>query len=186
MSKVPVEITLEFTPNPNSLKYVLNRRLLLVGTENYTTIEDAKDFSPLAYKLFLLEDVNGVMIGQTFITVTISKDDNIRELNKSILSTIKEHLESGEIIYRPKPQDATQLEDSEISLKIRRIIDEEIRPAVAMDGGDITFERYVDKVVYLNMVGACSGCPSSVVTRKMGIQNRLQKEIPEIEDVVPI
>ena len=186
MSKLSVEINLEFTPNPNTLKYALNRQILVTGTENYTSKAEAEKYSPLATKLFELEEISGVMIGATFITVTLSNLDNLRELNKSIIRTLKSHLESGEIICHPRPEDECRGEHSETALRIKEIINEEIRPAVAMDGGDITFERFENGIVYLNMIGACSGCPSSTMTLKMGIQNRLQDEIPEVQDVLPI
>ena len=186
MSKVTVEINLEFTPNPNTLKYSLNRQLLVTGPENYTSKEEAEKYSPLAAKLFGIDGIVGVMLGSTFVTVTLANHDNIRELNKSVIHTIKDHLEAGEVICYPRDPDAPRGEESETASKIREIIDLEVRPAVAMDGGDITFERFENGIVYLNMVGACSGCPSSTMTLKMGIQNRLQQEIPEVLDVMPI
>lgn len=140
----------------------------------------------MAQKLFALDDVSAVMIGPTFITVTLSNQDNLRETNREIMQTIKGHLESGEIICIPRDKNEVRGEESETAKRIREIIDIEIRPAVAMDGGDITFERYEDGVVYLEMIGSCSGCPSSTMTLKMGIQNRLQQEFSEIRDVVPI
>ena len=186
MTKIPVEINLEFTPNPNTLKYSLNRQLLVTGTENYTSSEEAIEFSPLAAKLFELDEITGVMIGSTFVTVTLSNQDTLRELNKSILHTIKNHLEAGEDICYPRDKDEPKGEENETTFRIREIIDIEIRPAVAADGGDIQFERFENGIVYLNMIGACSGCPSSAMTLKMGIQNRLQQELPEVLDVMPI
>jgi len=140
----------------------------------------------LASKLFDIEGIEGVMIGSTFITVTLQNHDNLRELNKAVMHTLKDHLESGEVICYPRDQDTVKGEDSETASRIREIIDQEIRPAVAMDGGDITFDRLDNGIVYLHMIGACSGCPSSTMTLKMGIQSRLQQEFPEIVDVVPI
>jgi len=186
MNKVAIEINLEFTPNPNTLKYSLNRQILVTGTENYTARAEAQEFSPLASKLFNIDDIEGVMIGSTFITITLKTHDNLRELNKAVMHTIKDHLESGEIICYPRDQDAVKGEDSETASRIREIIDQEIRPAVAMDGGDITFDRLENGTVYLHMIGACSGCPSSTMTLKMGIQSRLQQEFPEVVDVLPI
>lgn len=186
MTLVALEIQLEFTPNPNSLKYSLNRQLLVTGTENYTTRAEAETYSPLAVKLFDLEDVCGVMIGPTFVTVTVLSQDNLRELNRSIMHTIRDHLEAGGMICVPRTADEVRGEESETAARIREIIDAEIRPAVAMDGGDIQFERYENNVVYLHMTGACAGCPSSTMTLKMGIQTRLQQEFPDLQDVVPI
>ena len=186
MSKVMVEINLEFTPNPNTLKYSLNSQLLVTGPENYTSKGEAQEYSPLAAKLFEIDGIVGVMIGSTFVTVTLENHDNMRDLNKSAIQTIKNHLESGEVICYPRDPDIPRGEESETASKIRGIIDAEIHPAVAMDGGDITFERFENGIVFLHMIGACSGCPSSAMTLKMGIQNRLQQEIPEVLEVVPI
>ena len=186
MSKIMVEIKLEFTPNPNTLKYALNRQLLVTGTENYTSKEEAEEYSPLASKLFDIDGIIGVMIGASFISVTIKNHDNMRELNKAVMQTIKDHLESGEMICSPRNGETVRGEESESAMRIREIIDQEIRPAVAMDGGDILFERLENGIVYLHMTGACSGCPSSTMTLKMGIQNRLQQEFPEVVDVMPI
>ena len=102
MTTVPVEINLEFTPNPNTLKYTLNRRLLLTGAENFKTRDEAEGYSPLAVKLHDLDSVSGIMIGPSFITVTLSSQDNLRELNRQIMSVIKGHLESGETIVTPR------------------------------------------------------------------------------------
>lgn len=182
---VPVEITLEFTPNPETLKYALNRRILLTGAEYYVSIDEAEHYSPLATKLFTLGNIGAVMIGADFVTVTLESHDNLRELNRDIMQTIKEHLESGELICVPRDYDLDP-EECETSREIRRILDEEIRPQVAMDGGDIVFQRYEDGVVYLHMMGACSGCPSSLITLKQGIQGRLQSVFPDIREVVPV
>lgn len=186
MSTMTVEINLEFTPNPNTLKYSLNRQLLVSGTENYTSKAEADEYSPLASNLFALGTISGVMIGATFITVTVKSLDNLRDANKAIIHTIKEHLESGESICILRDRDQVRGEESETARRIRSIIENEIRPAVAMDGGDIIFERLENGVVYLAMIGACHGCPSSTYTLKMGIQNRLQQEFPEVMDVVPV
>ncbi len=182
MSTIPVEISLEITPNPNTLKYALNRRILPFGTESYTTEEEAKEYSPLATKLFALEPIVGVMIGPNFVTITMGKCDNMRELNRQVMTLIKEHLDAGETICRQRERPDLEDED-EISRQIREIIDSEIRPAVAMDGGDIQFEGFRDGIVYLFMLGACSGCPSASMTLKMGIESRLKQAIPEVQAV---
>jgi Fe-S cluster biogenesis protein NfuA len=181
-----VEINLEFTPNPNTLKYTLNRRLLVVGAENYNSKEEADMYSPLASKLFDIEPIQGVMIGPDFITVTLSSQDNLRATNKSVMDTIKEHLASGADIATPRDDDQKYVNLSDDEKRIKEILDSEIRPAVANDGGDIIFERYADDIVYLTMFGACAGCPSATVTLKQGIQSRLQQEFPNITDVVAV
>lgn len=179
---IPVEISLEFTPNPNTLKYVLNRRVLPFGTENFTSLEEAKPYSPLAVKLFELEGIGGVMIGPNFLTVTLTDSNNLRELNRQVMDTIKEHLESGAPVCKQRDKEINPDED-ELSTRIREIVDTEIRPAVAMDGGDVSFEGFRDGTVYLTMMGACSGCPSASMTLKMGIESRLKQEFDEVESV---
>ena len=186
MAKVPVEINLEFTPNPNTLKYTVNMRILPVGAEFFTSIEEAEKYSPLATDLFGIDEITAVMIGADFVTITRSSQDTLRELNKNVMQTIKEHLESGKPLCQVRPEKPIEDETDPTIRRIREILDSEIRPAVAADGGDITFEAYENGNVYLNMIGACSGCPSSAMTLKMGIQTRLQKEFPEIKDVIPV
>jgi Fe-S cluster biogenesis protein NfuA len=181
-----LEISLEFTPNPNTLKYALNRRILLSGAEYYTTEEEAEEYSPLATKLFHLDAITAVMIGPDFITITLFSQDNLRESNRAILGAIREHIESGAEICTPRPEEDFAAEDDPISDRIREILTEEIRPMVALDGGDITFYRFEDGVVYLHMLGACAGCPSSTMTLQMGILSRLQRELPEVKEILPV
>lgn len=185
MSNEPVEINLEFTPNPNTLKYAVNRRLLVSGAEYFKSPEEAAELSPMAVKLFNLEHVSAVMIGQDFFSVTVDSDDNLRELNQQITGTVSEHLEAGQEVCAVRDRSAVVDED-EASQKIRQIIDDEIRPAVAKDGGDITFERYEDGVVVVFMKGACAGCPHAAMTLKMGLEERLKQAVPEITGVTPL
>jgi Fe-S cluster biogenesis protein NfuA len=182
---VPVEITLEFTPNPETLKYALNRRILVTGTEYYTTPEEADKYSPLAKLLFAIDGIAAVMLGADFITVRLTTDDDLRELNRKVMETIRDHLEAGREICTPRDFELDP-DENETCREIRAILDDEIRPAVAMDGGDIIFQRYEDGTVYLHMVGACAGCPSSTATLQMGVLRRLQQQIPEITEVVPV
>ncbi len=185
MSKTPIQINLEFTPNPNTLKYAINKRILATGAENFTDAAEAAEYSPLANKLFGIDGISGVMIGPSFVTITLSDTDNLRELNKQVMSVLKEHLESGELICKPRERELSPEQD-ETSTRIRAIIENEIRPAVAMDGGDVSFEGYKDGIVYLYMMGACAGCPSASMTLKMGIESRLKQEVPEIVAVEQI
>ena len=179
-----LEINLEFTPNPNMLKYVVNKVILLTGAEYYRNKEEAEGFSPLAIKLFDI-GVKSVMFGNNFITVGMENQDNLREMNRDIMACIKSHISEGLEICRPK-DDVDIADEDDSSRRIREILDTEIRPAVAQDGGDISFMRYEGGVVYVHMKGACSGCPSSTMTLKMGIEARLKNEIPDIQEVVPI
>lgn len=184
-------VELEFTPNPNTLKYTTSVPLLLTGAANFVLAEQAAGKAPLAEKLFALKDVAGVMIGRNFVTVTLASQDSLTELNERIIDTIKSFLESGgkALNYESVPDghsEASAEGRSDTEQKIIKILDEEIRPAVAMDGGDITFEKFEGGVVFLHMRGSCSGCPSSVATLKMGIENRLRDAVPEITEVVAV
>jgi Fe-S cluster biogenesis protein NfuA len=174
MSAPPIEINLEFTPNPNTLKYTVNRLLLPAGAEYYTSAEEAKEWSPLAARVFEIEVIEAVLLGPDFVTVTLAHQDNLRDTNKRIISSIREHLEAGlPIATLRDPEEISDADSPEVR-QILQILDDEIRPAVAMDGGDISFQRFEDGIVYLYMKGACAGCPSSSMTLKMGIESRLQ------------
>lgn len=183
-----VEVSLEFTPNPNTLKFLVNQALLEKGAVNYTNLEAASN-SPLAQKLFHVAGITGVMIGHNFITVTKGEQGDWEQIHQATVDTITKHLGSGEKVVEGDISSAPTNHTSatgEIEGKIRKVLDEEIRPAVAMDGGDITFDKYVDGVVYLFLQGSCSGCPSSALTLKMGIEGRLKELVPEIKEVVAI
>jgi Fe-S cluster biogenesis protein NfuA len=189
-----ISVDLEFTPNPNTLKYVVNRALLLMGAENFKTRDSAVEASELAVTLFDVTGITQVMVGKNFVTITLGDQDSLTELNDKIIDTIKNFLSTGkpaiEPAYLQKKADiaASRIEGDPNSIenRIQKILDEEIRPAVAMDGGDITFERFQDGVVFLHMKGSCAGCPSSTATLKMGIENRLKDSIPEVQEVVSV
>jgi len=184
-----INVQLEFTPNPDTLKYLVNRSLLARGSKNYTDSAQAKDQSDLAAELFSLPDVKGVMIGTNFVTVSLTDQKNLSSLNQKAIETIKNFLESGKAVFHPKAFENEPTENqntSEIEQKIIKILEEKIRPAVAMDGGDIIFEKFEDGLVFIKMQGACSGCPSSLMTLKMGVESCLKEAIPEIEEVVPV
>jgi len=177
-----VYVSLEFTPNPNTLKYSVNRQLLNAGAANFTKKEDAEAQSPLAAKLFAVPGISGVMIGKNFVTITKTEEGDWDVVHKNASSLIETHLaEDGVVVHESALKvPAHKGGSSETEHKIREILDNEIRPAVAMDGGDITFEKYEDGIVYLYMQGSCSGCPSSTATLKVGIETRLKEAIPEI------
>jgi Fe-S cluster biogenesis protein NfuA len=182
-----VYVSLEFTPNPNTLKYSVNRQILSQGAVNFVTKEDAEARSPLAAQLFAVPGICGVMIGKDFVTVTKTEEGDWDVVHKSSSSIIEKVLSQNEgVLIEGAQLPAHKGGESEIEKKIREILDQEVRPAVAMDGGDITFEKYEDGVVYLYLQGACSGCPSSTATLKMGIETRLKRDIPEIIEVVSI
>jgi len=182
-------VELEFTPNPNTLKYVTNVAFLLAGAHNFENTASAKGKSPLAEKLFALDGIGGVMVGKNFLTVTLDDQDRLTELNDEIINTIKTFLATGEKVILLNAMEAESSQpkaQNEIEQKIIDILDQDIRPAVAMDGGDITFDRFEDGIVFLQLKGACSGCPSSTATLKLGIENRLKETIPEVLEVVSV
>ncbi len=183
-----VSVKLEFTPNPESLKYLVNRQLLVRGAQNFTNTQTAKEFSGLAEALFQDPKVKAVMIGTNFVTVSVSDQNELMAVHEVAQDTIREYLESGKPVVHAdliaKASNPSNL--SEIEKKIVEVLDQEVRPAVAMDGGDITFEKYEDGFVYLKMQGSCAGCPSSLMTLKMGVESRLKAAVPEIQEVIPV
>lgn len=189
MSNEAINISLEFTPNPNTLKFVVNRKFCERGAANYTEASKAET-SPLAQKLFEVKGVQGVMVGTHFVTITKGNEGDWDYVAEHIPKAIETHLALGAPVFAPGFDPAVSQapagggDVSEIEKKIREVLDNEIRPAVAMDGGDITFGRYDDGIVYLQLQGSCSSCPSSVATLKMGVETRLKEVIPEIKEVV--
>ena len=186
MSVAPVYINLEFTPNPNTLKYSVNRTLLEKGTRNFIRPQDAEQDSPLASKLFDIPGISGVMIGRDFVTITKTDEGDWDVVHRSTSSLLEAHLNSNLPVVTGESAMVHKGGNSDVENKIREILDNEIRPAVAMDGGDITFEKFEDGVVYVYLQGSCSGCPSSTATLKMGIEKRLQEVLPEVREVVSI
>jgi Fe-S cluster biogenesis protein NfuA len=178
-------IETETTPNPASLKFLPGRPVMEQGTANFTSDEAARR-SPLASRLFALDGVTGVFFGADFISV--SKSDAIawQQLKPAVLGAIVEHYTAGEPLLTGgdvAEADGAGEEDGEVVAQIKELIETRVRPAVAQDGGDIIFEAYADGVVYLQMHGSCSGCPSSTATLKAGIENMLRHYIPEVVEV---
>ena len=185
-----IEISAEITPNPNTLKFNVNKTLLQSGSVNFPDKAKAKG-ALLPERLFQIENVLGVMIGQSFVTITKNPDSAWPSLVPAVTEMLKSLLNSDKTLF---PQQAAVDEaapshnaaNSEIERKIREVLDNEIRPAVAMDGGDITFYGYEDGIVTLHLQGSCSTCPSSIMTLKMGVENRLKALIPEVREVVQV
>ena len=181
-------IQTEQTPNPATLKFLPGREVMESGTANFPDVEAARR-SPLAERLFQVEGVSGVFLGSDFVSVT--KDDG-REwylLKPAILGIIMEHFAAGRPLLTEAvdaPEESASEEDSEVVAQIKELLDTRVRPAVAQDGGDIIFQGYDKGIVYLVMQGACSGCPSSTATLKMGIENMLRHYIPEVIEVRPV
>lgn len=182
----PITISLEWTPNPNTIKLLTSRQLIPRGAVNFTNVEAAAP-SPLGKRLLGISGVVGVMIGTNFVTLTKSEEGDWIELHRAAVESLNDHLSKGLPVYEGEIPEAPRNEnETEEVQTIRSILDAEIRPAVAMDGGDITFERYEDGVLYLHMKGACSGCPSSTATLRMGIETRLREAVPGLREVVSV
>jgi Fe-S cluster biogenesis protein NfuA len=184
-------IQTEATPNPATLKFLPGRAVLENGTLDMPSRESAAQ-SPLATRLFSVPNVGGVFFGSDFISVTKTEGD-WQQMKPAILGAIMEHYMSGEPLLAQDAQPMASAvdeffdtEDAETVATIKDLIETRVRPAVAGDGGDITFRGYKEGVVYLNMKGACSGCPSSTATLRHGIQNLLHHFIPEVVEVRPM
>lgn len=185
-----VSISLEFTPNPNTLKFVVSAAVLSKGALNFTAPAEAKH-SELAQALFSVTGVQAVMLGTNFVTITKSPTGDWDTIADDVPKTIETYYKLGKPTVDPKWLEESQAKsssgsESEIERKIKEVLDNEIRPAVAMDGGDILFGRFEDGVVYLHLQGACSSCPSSIATLKMGVETRLKEVIPEVKEVVQV
>jgi Fe-S cluster biogenesis protein NfuA len=188
-------IQTEATPNPATLKFLPGKEVLIEGTADFRDAETARAASPLAGRLFDVPGVVGVFFGYDFITVTKDGQD-WQHLKPAILGAIMEQFMSGAPVMASGGQAATDRADqagefydkadSEIVITIKELLDTRVRPAVAQDGGDITFRGYENGTVFLHMKGACAGCPSSTATLKHGIQNLLRHFVPEVEHVEQI
>src|ERR1700741_507615 len=182
-------IQTETTPNPATLKFLPGRPVLESGTLDIQSKEAAAQ-SPLATRLFGIANVGGVFFGSDFISVT-KTDGEWQQMKPAILGAIMEHYMSGAPLLASGGEKAVADEffdekDADTVATIKDLIETRVRPAVAGDGGDITFRGYKEGVVYLNMKGACSGCPSSTATLKHGIQNLLRHFVPEVVEVRPM
>jgi Fe-S cluster biogenesis protein NfuA len=183
-------IQTEATPNPATLKFLPGRTVLEGGTMEFTS-RDSAARSPLAAKLFDIPGVTGVFYGSDFVTVTKDESD-WQHLKPAILGAIMEHYMSGGPLMADGSIDGEDTDsadeffneaDAETVGIIKDILETRVRPAVASDGGDITFRGFKDGIVFLDMKGACSGCPSSTATLKHGIQNLLKHFVPEVTEV---
>lgn len=188
MTKKHVQLSASPTPNPNAVKFLPNMHFFESGTVEFQKESERLDESPLAKKLIAIDGIDNVMIGFNFISVTKSQTAEWEELLEKIRDCILSHLENDETVINLEYVDEIRQKKnenaSEIEVKIRQILDDEIRPAIAMDGGDIELKSFNDGIVTVHLQGACSTCPSSTMTLKMGIENRLKSEIPEVIEVV--
>ncbi|RAP36479.1 NifU family protein [Candidatus Marinamargulisbacteria bacterium SCGC AAA071-K20] len=186
--KKEIELTAMPTPNPNSIKFMVEATFLESGSINFVSKEDAKT-SILPKALFEIEGLVGVMVGTNFVSITKTTEAGWENILEEATNLIKEKASLDEPIVDQslikKAQDQGQ-EDNEIVRKIKTILDDEIRPAIAMDGGDCEFISFEDGIVQLQLQGACSSCPSATMTLKMGIESRLKEDIPEVKEVVQV
>ncbi|MEX5728267.1 Fe-S cluster biogenesis protein NfuA [Rhodovulum iodosum] len=181
-------IQTESTPNPATLKFLPGQAVLEAGTADFPGPEGAAG-SPLAQRIFAVEGVRGVFLGTDFVTVTKDEATAWEHIKPALLGAIMEHYQSGQPAIIGEAEAAHAAHDgpdSEIVNQIKQLLDTRVRPAVAQDGGDITFHGFDRGVVYLHMQGACAGCPSSTLTLKMGIENLLRHYIPEVTEVRPV
>ena len=176
----------EITPNPLTLKFIPGRIVMDDGTLFFKNIEEAKD-SPFAKKLFNIEGIEGVFFGSDFITITKKQEVNWDTLKPLVLGVISDFYSSNEKIIKKSESNQNQKKelskDTDIVKKIKELIETRVRPAVAMDGGDIVFDSFKKGIVYLHMQGSCAGCPSSTANLKSGIENMLKHYIPEVKEV---
>lgn len=178
-------IQTEKTPNPETLKFIPGEAVLGTGTAEFKTVDDAGR-SPLALRLFKLDGVKSVFLGGDFISITKTAEKDWQVLKTQALAAIMEHFSTNQPVINAgeaAPATAKVDMDDEVVVQILELLETRVRPAVQMDGGDIVFDRFEDGIVYLHMHGACSGCPSSTVTLKNGIENMLRHFIPEVEEV---
>jgi Fe-S cluster biogenesis protein NfuA len=188
MEESVMTIRTERTPNPNSLKYNLGRVLIPGGSANFPTAQTAVKRSPLAEKLFEVSGVSGVFLGSDFITITKGESEDWGVINQGLAPVLETFFESGEQALvggelAEVQEIGAETADPELVARIKQLIEEKVRPAVAQDGGDIEYRGFENGVVYLEMKGACSGCPSSAITLKQGVEGMLMHYCPEVTSV---
>ncbi len=179
-------IQTEQTPNPATLKFLPGQAVMGDGVAEFTDSGEAERLSPLAARVFKVEGVAGVYLGGDFISVTKTPDEDWHLLKPAVLGAIMEHFLSGDPAALEEAKlasGALTAEDDPTVRQIKELIETRVRPAVAQDGGDIVFHGFDRGVVYLHLRGACSGCPSSIVTLKNGIENLLKYYVPEVVEV---
>ena len=176
-------IQTEQTPNPATLKFLPGRPVMEKGTADFPSPESAAR-SPLARRLFEIDGVIGAFFGADFITVAKADGLEWQVLKPPVLGAIMDHFTAGlPVIGVGGAADASAEDDDEVVRQIKELLDTRVRPAVAMDGGDIVYNRFEQGVVYLHMQGACAGCPSATMTLKSGVENLLKHYVPEVTRV---
>lgn len=179
-------IETEQTPNPNTLKFLPGQDVIEGAPIDISSADKAKTMSPFATRLFDIDGVEGVFLAQDYISVTKADSFEWIRMKPLILAVVMDHIGSGLPIIdeNHNATAVTNTEDlDEISQQIVELIDTRIRPAVAQDGGDIEFDRFEEGIVYVQLRGACAGCPSATLTLKSGIENMLKHYVPEVQEV---
>lgn len=176
----------ERTPNPNSIKWVLGQTLVEGGASAHFDAPPSEAVSPLAARLFRIDGVAVVFLASNFVTVTKRDEVAWTDLAQPVVDVLRSCLESGAEALGPAFEPAAASSDGDLVERIRRVLDEEVRPAVAMDGGDVVFAGFRDGIVEVYLQGSCSGCPSSTVTLQHGIEARLRELVPEVQGVVAL
>lgn len=189
-TKIPVMIYTEATPNPNTLKFVTNKALLLNDAIEFQNITETEE-APIAKALFGFEAVTGIFITNNFVTITKKDEFMWAEIMIPIKDFLKKYIDDGGVMLTEKfvkpSRTATNTigdNDTDVEIRIKGALDKYVKPAVEMDGGNISFVTFKDGVLTLQLQGSCSGCPSSTVTLKQGIENLLKRFVPEVKEVI--
>jgi Fe-S cluster biogenesis protein NfuA len=181
-------IQTEETPNPATLKFLPGRDVYPKGALEFKSSDEAEG-APLVQRLFTLQGVKSIFLGSDFVSVSKHEDTDWVMLKPMVLGALMEHLSMNLPIVNDVPDmqsgHSVNDDDDEIVVQIKELLDTRVRPMVAIDGGDIVFDRFKDGVVFLHMRGACAGCPSSTATLKSGIENMLKHFVPEVQEVRP-
>ncbi|MFP5080918.1 NifU family protein [Pedobacter sp. JCM 36344] len=177
-----INVYTEQTPNPATMKFMVNK-LLINGSEDFPTRESAEQ-SPFAKELFKFNFVNGVFFASNFVTITKTEDAEWADLEPILKEFVKGAVESEYKIKEETSDEVAAFEGSDLEIKIQQILHDYVRPAVEQDGGAISYKSFDEGVVTVELRGSCSGCPSSTITLKSGIQNLLQRMVPEVKEVV--
>lgn len=186
-----ISIYTEMTPNPETMKFVANKLLYPGKSVDFPDAESAKP-SPLATELFGFPFIKAVFVASNFVTLTKTTETDWQDVIPSIRQFLKDYLEEGKPVVneeelaavRPASSNEVAADDDDVVKRIKELLDNYVRPAVEMDGGAIQFKSYSEGTVNLSMQGACSGCPSSMITLKAGIEGMMKRMIPEVKEVV--
>ena len=186
-----ISIYTEMTPNPETMKFVANKLLYPGKSADFPDVESAKA-SPLAIELFGFPFIKAVFVASNFVTLTKTSDTDWSDVIPAIRQFLKEYLEEGKAVINEEELATRKVEssndvnadDSDVVKRIKELLDNYVRPAVEMDGGAIQFKSYDEGVVNLMLQGSCSGCPSSMITLKAGIEGMMKRMIPEVKEVL--